>query len=54
MLIEILWPTELCLQIDAVEQSDDRLIIVARGIQDMACCPDCQQLSLYTLYCASD
>jgi len=45
MLIEILWPTELCLQIDAVEQSDDRLIVVARGIQDMACCPDCQQPS---------
>lgn len=45
MLIEILWPTELCLQINAVEQSDDRLILVARGIQDMACCPDYQQPS---------
>ncbi len=32
MLIEILWLTKLYLQINAVEQSDDRLIVVVRGI----------------------
>lgn len=45
MLIEILWPTEYCLRIDAVEQSGDRLIVVACGVQDRAYCPDCKQSS---------
>ncbi|NJN55606.1 MAG: ISL3 family transposase [Anaerolineae bacterium] len=45
MLIEILWPAEFCLRINAVEQSGDRLIIMAYGIQERASCPDCQQPS---------
>lgn len=45
MLIEILWPAEFCLRINAVEQSGDRLIVMAYGIQEGACCPDCQQPS---------
>lgn len=45
MLIEILWPAEFCLRITAVEQSGNRLIIKAYGMQDRACCPDCQQPS---------
>lgn len=45
MLIDILWPTDMHLQISAIEEADGKLIVVACGLQEQAHCPDCQQLS---------
>lgn len=45
MLIDILWPSELRLQVDAIEAANNKLVVKAHGIQDVACCPDCQELS---------
>jgi transposase len=45
MLVDILWPVDLHLQINAIEEADNRLIIVACGLQEKAHCPDCQQMS---------
>jgi transposase len=45
MLVDILWPVDLHLQINAIEEADNRLIIVACGLQEKAHCPDCQQAS---------
>ena len=45
MLIDILWPTEFHLRINAIEASDERVVIAAYGIQNRACCPSCQQPS---------
>jgi transposase len=45
MLIDILWPAEFHLRINAIIASDDRVIISARGMQDRVCCPNCQQPS---------
>lgn len=45
MLVDILWPVDLHLQINAIEEADNRLTIVACGLQEKAHCPDCQQMS---------
>lgn len=45
MLIDVLWPADLHLQINAIEETDNRLIVVACGLQEKAHCPDCQQVS---------
>jgi transposase len=45
MLMDILWPAELHLRINAIKEADNRVIVAAYGLQKQAHCPDCQQLS---------
>jgi hypothetical protein len=42
MLMDILWPAELHLRINAIKEADNRVIVAAYGLQKQAHCPDCQ------------
>jgi transposase len=58
MLAEVLWPEEMGLQIDMIDVVAEKLIVKAHGIQEMACCPACQETSsrIHTQYqrCPAD
>lgn len=45
MLIEFLWPAKADLAVDAIKVSHDKLLVVAHGTQETACCPNCQKTS---------
>jgi transposase len=42
MLIEILWPTEVGVSIDAIDIDGNSLIVTAHGTQKTASCPSCR------------
>jgi transposase len=45
MLAEVLWREEMGLQVDMIEVVNETLVIMAHGIQEIAFCPECQELS---------
>lgn len=45
MLIETLWPEAANLKVDMIEIANDKLIVIAAGIQETAHCPECQGVS---------